>query len=100
MQRKRKFGIRDVIVLMIVISLIVGIAIQFFGGNSRQETITVNQFYERLDAEQISEITFSGQEGDGNINVLLAYGKYTEELINLREDGKDSFICYLNQQDY
>ena len=100
MQRKRKFGIRDMIVLMIVISLIVGIAIQFFGGNSRQETITVNQFYERLDAEQISEITFSGQEGDGNINVLLAYGKYTEEFINLREDGKDSFICYLNQQDY
>ena len=100
MQRKGKFGIRDLIVLMIVISLVVGIALQFFGGNSRQEEITVNQFYDRLTNGQIADVTFSGQEGDGNDNVLLAYGKYTEAYKNLREDGKDSYICYLNQTDY
>ena len=39
MGRRRKFGISDIIIIVIIISLVVGIAIQFFGVNARQEKI-------------------------------------------------------------
>ena len=100
MGRKRKFGLSDIIVILIVVVLMVVIFTQFFGTNRRQETISVNDFYERLSNQLVEEITFSGEKGEGNENLLIVYGKYTDAYIALKDNGVTEFICYLNQSDY
>ena len=65
MGRKRRFGLSDIIVILIVVVLVVVIFSQLFGSNNRQETISVNDFYERLENQSIEEITFSGEKGEG-----------------------------------
>ena len=100
MGRKRRFGLSDIIVILIVVVLVVVIFSQLFGSNNRQETISVNDFYERLENQSIEEITFSGEKGEGNENLLIVYGEYTDAYIALKDNGVTEFVCYLNQSDY
>ena len=100
MGRKRRFGLSDIIVILIVVVLVVVIFSQLFGTNNRQETISVNDFYERLENQSIEEITFSGEKGEGNENLLIVYGEYTDAYIALKDNGVTEFVCYLNQSDY
>ncbi len=100
MRKGKKFGFSDLIVVLIIISLIVGIGVYFFGGNSRQEKISRNDFYDRLNAGLISEIGFQGQDGDGNDSILVVYGKYTNAYLENKGNNVTQFVCYLNQIDY
>ena len=100
MGRKRRFGLSDIIVILIVVVLVVVIFSKLFGTNNRQETISVNDFYERLENQSIEEITFSGEKGEGNENLLIVYGEYTDAYIALKDNGVTEFVCYLNQSDY
>ena len=86
MGRKRRFGLSDIIVILIVVVLVVVIFSQLFGTNNRQETISVNDFYERLENQSIEEITFSGEKGEGNENLLIVYGEYTDAYIALKDN--------------
>ena len=43
--QKRKFGLSDVFVIIIILAIIFGIVYYFLSGNSVQEKITNNEFY-------------------------------------------------------
>ena len=109
MGRKRKFGIFDCLVILILVVMVIGILLRVFGTNGSEEVISVNDFYQRIELERdsegnpyscINQIIFSGEKGEGNNNILIAKGTYTAKYIAARNDGKVEFICYLQQDDY
>ena len=96
--RKRKFGISDIIVIAIIVGIIVGIVLFFTRSNNKTETITATEFYERLEANNIKEISFYGEKGDQNRNILTVEGLYTDEYIG--SSKIKGFIVSLNNEDY
>ena len=96
--RKRKFGLSDIIVIAIIVGIVVGVILFFTRSNNKTETITVDQFYERLEANYIREISFNGEKGEPNTNVLTVNGTYTNEYIGSNKTTQ--FTVSLNNNDY
>lgn len=96
--RKRKFGLSDIIVIAIIVGIVVGVILFFTRSNNKTETITVDQFYERLEANYIREISFNGEKGEPNTNVLTVNGIYTNEYIGSNKTTQ--FTVSLNNNDY
>ena len=101
--QKRKFGLSDVFVIIIILAIIFGIVYYFLSGNSVQEKITNNEFYEYLDNGYINDVTFSGAKGEGNERVLLVEGTYTQtgkDSAKTRGSNASEYLTYLQEDDY
>ena len=101
--QKKKFGLSDIFVIVIILAIIFGIVYYFLSNNSVQEKLTNNEFYEYLDNGYIKDVTFSGHKGEGNEEVLVVEGEYTEAgVASAKARGKNAneYITYLQHDDY
>ena len=101
--QKRKFGLSDILVIVIILAIISGIIFYFVGHNNVSEELTNTQFYQYIDNGYIAEVTFTGQKGDGNQEVMIAKGTYTDSgKANAAANGSQAtrFVTYLQYADY
>ena len=103
MQKRKKFGLSDIFVLLIIASIIFGIIFYFFGSSNVQTEITNTDFYEFIDNGYIADVKFSGQKGEGNGEVLIAEGHFTASGVEFMKANKSSateYITYMQHDDY
>ena len=101
--QKKKFGLSDIFVIVIILAIIFGIVYYFLSNNSVQEKLTNNEFYEYLDNGYIKDVTFSGHKGEGNEEVLVVEGEYTAlgvDSAKARGKNANEYITYLQHDDY
>ena len=98
MNKKRRFGISDLIVIILVVAVIIGIIMFITRSNNKTESISSTTFYERLENNYISKISFSGESGQANSQILVVYGEYSEAYVG--NSNIKGFKVNLHSSDY
>ena len=97
-KQRKKFGISDIFVIAIIGFVIFGIVTFLLRGTSSYEEITYNQLITNIDKGYVKEITFSGEKGDGNSDILSVEGLYIDEY--KAEINKVGFKIKVLESDY
>ena len=105
-KQRKKFGISEIFVILLIGFIIVGAVLYFVKGSDKYEELTYTGLLERFDPNKdgsvtdsvIEEITFSGVKGEGNSNVLYVEGTYKEAY--QAEFGYNKFMLYVQEADY
>ena len=97
-KQRKKFGISEIFVLLLVGFIVVGVILFLVKDKVKYEELTYTQLLERLEEKSVKEIAFSGVKGEGNTNVLFVEGTYTEEYQN--NFAYNRFTIYVQEADY
>ena len=97
-KQRKKFGLSDIFVIVIIGFVIFGIVTFLVNGTSSYEELTYNELMTNIDNGYVKEITFSGVKGDGNTDVLSITGLYTDQY--KETSNYVGFTAYVQESDY
>ena len=97
-KQRKKFGLSDIFVIVIIGFVIFGIVTFLVKGTSSYEELTYNELMTNIDNGYVKEITFSGVKGDGNTDVLSITGLYTDQY--KETSNYVGFTAYVQESDY
>ena len=97
-KQRKKFGLSDIFVIVIIGFVIFGIVTFLVRGTSSYEELTYNELMTNIDQGYVKEITFSGVKGDGNTDVLSITGLYTDQY--KETSNYVGFTAYVQESDY
>ena len=97
-KQRKKFGLSDIFVIVIIGFVIFGIVTFLMKGTSTYEELTYNELMTNIDNGYVKEITFSGVKGDGNTDVLSITGVYTDQY--KETSNYVGFTAYVQESDY
>ena len=97
-KQRKKFGLSDIFVIIIIGFVIFGIVTFLVNGTSSYEELTYNELMTNIDNGYVKEITFSGVKGDGNTDVLSITGLYTDQY--KETSNYVGFTAYVQESDY
>ena len=97
-KQRKKFGLSDIFVIVIIGFVIFGIVTFLVRGTSSYEELTYNELMTNIDNGYVKEITFSGVKGDGNTDVLSITGLYTDQY--KETSNYVGFTAYVQESDY
>ncbi len=100
---KKKIGISDLLVLLLIAIIIIGVVVAVTSGNDTNVELTTDKFFEQIQENGVvKKIEYSGVAGDGNEKLWAIYGEYTEEFIdsNLNIDKAKTFSINLTDPQF
>ena len=83
---RRKFGLGDLFVLVLLVIVVVGIIIGATQTNSKVENLSYIELTDKMEEGLIVNIQAQGVKGDGNDKIVYVVGKFVETY--------ELLICY------